>query len=186
MIGGRTLNAIKNNRYSTGSQLILDIVYAYYNSDPSSARFFASNNLAIPAKRFRAVGGFDPTFRISEDRELCDRWRHHGYRMTYAPEAVVYHSHFLTLRSFWRQHFNYGRGAFRFHQTRARRGSGAFKPEVRFYFNLLRYPFSKEYGHGVLPILLLWQLANTAGFLSEMARGHRGIQKIPVTPLKRL
>ena len=35
-----------------------------------------------------------------EDRELCDRWQHRGYRMIHAPEAVVYHSHHLTAKTF--------------------------------------------------------------------------------------
>ena len=117
LIGGRTLNAMKSNPYSTTSQMIVDIVYSYYNQDPKRARFFASNNLAIPAERFHELGGFDATFRTSEDRELCDRWLHHGYHMTYAPEAIIYHEHILTLGGFLRQHFGYGRGAFRFHKS---------------------------------------------------------------------
>jgi GT2 family glycosyltransferase len=80
-----------------------DAVYAYYNDDPHQAHFFTTNNLALPAERFRAIGGFDTTFPLaaSEDREFCDRWLHHGYQMTYSPEVVVYHAHVLTLRTFW-------------------------------------------------------------------------------------
>ena len=104
LIGGKTLNALDDNPYSITSQLILDLVYAYYNADPSRARFFASNNLALPAKLFREIGGFNTTFRTSEDRELCDRWRHCGFEMTYAPEAIIYHAHELTGASFLRQH----------------------------------------------------------------------------------
>jgi hypothetical protein len=108
-------------------QLIVDFVYAYYNADPSQARFFASNNLAFPADRFRTFGSFDTTFRTSEDRDLCDRWLYHAYRMTYASEVVVSHAHQLPLRTFWRQHFNYGRGAFRFSRARGRCGSRLFQ-----------------------------------------------------------
>jgi GT2 family glycosyltransferase len=123
LIGGRTLNALHSNVYSTVSQAILDIVYSYYNSVPNQARFFASNNQAIPLAGFSELNGFDPNFNASEDRDLCDRWLHCGYRMTYAPEAIVRHAHALTLPGFCRQHFNYGRGAFRFYQRRARRGA---------------------------------------------------------------
>jgi GT2 family glycosyltransferase len=173
MVGGRTYNALPANPYSTASQVIIDLVYGYYNADPGRARFFASNNLAVPADLFRAVGGFDMTFTTSEDRELCDRWRHRGYRMTYAPEAVVYHAHALTLRTFWWQHFNYGRGAFRFHRIRARRGSGRFRQELKFYTrlpSLLRRSLAQERGRRLLllpALLLVWQGANTAGFLWE-------------------
>jgi glycosyltransferase involved in cell wall biosynthesis len=173
VVGGRILNALPDNPYATTSQLIIDFVYAYYNADPNQARFFASNNLAMPADRFRMLGGFDVTFMTSEDRELCDRWLHHGYRMTYAPEVIVYHAHALTLRTFWRQHFNYGRGAFRFHRIRARRGSGRFRQELTFYAHLphlVRRVLSQERGVP-LPLLMallgVWQGANTAGFLWE-------------------
>jgi glycosyltransferase involved in cell wall biosynthesis len=173
IVGGRTCNALPANPYSTASQIIIDMVYAYYNADPGRARFFASNNLALPASHFHAIGGFDATFTTSEDRELCDRWLHHGYGMTYAPEVIVYHAHALTLRTFWWQHFNYGRGAFRFHRLRARRGSGRFRQELKFYTrmpSLLGYSLSQERGRRILvlsALLLIWQGANTVGFLWE-------------------
>ncbi len=176
IVGGRTCNALSENPYSTASQIIIDVVYAYYNANPAQARFFASNNLALPASHFLAVGGFDVTFTTSEDRELCDRWLHHGYGMTYAPEVIVYHAHTLTLRAFWWQHFNYGRGAFRFHRIRARRGSGRFRQELKFYTrlpSLLGRSLSQERGRRILllaALMLVWQGANVAGFLWERMR----------------
>jgi GT2 family glycosyltransferase len=170
LVGGRTLNALTENTYSSTSQAIIEVVYAYYNADPSGARFFASNNLAVPAERFRSLGGFDATFRTSEDRDFCDRWLHHGYLMTYAPEVVVHHAHALEFSSFWNQHFAYGRGARRYHTARARRGSGKFHPEVKFYLNLLKYPFGRDRDSNatrLLPMLLLAQTANAAGFLLQ-------------------
>jgi GT2 family glycosyltransferase len=99
-IGGRTLNFLSENSYSTTSQIILDVVYAYYDSSNDQAPFFPSGNLAVSADQFRAIGGFDPTFTISEDRDLCDRWLSHDFGMTYAPEALVYHNHPLTFLRF--------------------------------------------------------------------------------------
>jgi hypothetical protein len=139
-------------------QLIVDFVYAYYNADPSQARFFASNNLAFPADRFRTFSSFDTTFRTSEDRDLCDRWLHHAYRMTYAPEVIMSHVYPLTLRTFWRQHFNYGRGAFRFHRACVRRGSGFFRSDFAFYArlpDLLRWGFSERPGAQALRLTAL-------------------------------
>ncbi|MGH7824561.1 MAG: glycosyltransferase [Candidatus Binatia bacterium] len=174
IIGGRTLNLLQDNPFSQASQLIVDIVYDYYNQGAHGPRFFASNNLAVPAATFHRLGGFDARFTTAEDRELCDRWLRRGYGMTYAPDAVVYHAHLLTLGTFWRQHFNYGRGAFRFHQVRAQRGSGSFRPEFRFYLRCLSAPFSKEHRcRALLPIFLVWQLANTAGFVWEMNKARR-------------
>jgi GT2 family glycosyltransferase len=125
-VGGRTLNALPDNRYSAASQLLIDYLYAYYNANGGLARFFASNNVALPRDRFHAVGGFDDRWPLAggEDRELCDRWLQGGHGMLYAPEAVVYHAHPLTLRTFCRQHFNYGRGAYYYHRARARGGGG--------------------------------------------------------------
>lgn len=173
IVGGRTLNALTHNAYARTSQLILDVAYAYYNDHGRTARFFASNNLALPADRFRALGGFDPSFSTSEDRELCDRWLREGYGMTYAPEALIYHAHLLSLRRFWRQHFGYGRGAYRFHHIREQRGAGRFRPDLTFYRKLAAAPFTEEHGVRMLvtaALLLFSQLANSVGFLYEQQR----------------
>ena len=172
-IGGRTLNVLSHNLYSTASQILIDYLYSYYNTDPSDARFFASNNLAIPAKPFRELGGFNTTFPLAagEDRDFCDHWRFRGYRMTYAPEVLVNHAHSMTLRSFWRQHFNYGRGAFHFHIIRAERKQQPLKVEpTSFYINLLTYPFShtRLRESPLLSILMVVsQVANVAGYYWE-------------------
>jgi glycosyltransferase involved in cell wall biosynthesis len=174
-VGGRPMGAIPDNVCSVASDLLIAYLHDYYNAATTHARFFTSNNLGLPADRFREIGGFDATFPRAggEDRELCDRWLYHGYRVTYAPEVLVYHSHGLTFRSFCRQHFNYGRGAFRFHQAHARRGSGRVTPEPpSFYLNLVRYPFSLGQGRRaafLTALLVVSQIANVAGFLREAA-----------------
>ena len=173
LVGGRTVNALPANPYSETSQLIIEVVYEHYNSGPGGPRFFASNNLAAPAELFRAAGGFDETFKTSEDREVCDRWLARGLRLAYAPEAVVRHAHALTLVALWRQHFGYGRGARRFHRARAARGNAPFRPERAFYLKLLRGSLTRAHGAAApaLPALLLWaQTANAAGFFYEHLR----------------
>jgi len=121
MVGGRTVNALTNNPYATASQLLVNYLYEYYNRDPDHARFFTSNNLALPAELFHRVGGFDVrlTHAAGEDRDLCARWLEQGFGMSYEPAAVVHHAHDLTLRKFWRQHFHYGRAAFSFYRNAA-------------------------------------------------------------------
>jgi GT2 family glycosyltransferase len=174
-IGGRTLNAFPSNPYSTTSHLILELVYAHYNTNPGQALFFATQNLAVPARRFRMLGGFDATFFpfASEDRDFCDRWLQHGLQMIYAPEAVVYHAHEMTLRSFSRQHLEYGRGAFRFHRARTRRGSGGFARDFSFHLNLPKLlrrsfpPVGTRRAVSLLALLMIWQAANAAGFVFE-------------------
>jgi glycosyltransferase involved in cell wall biosynthesis len=186
MIGGRTLNLIHDNPYTSASQLLIDYLYSYYERHSGPIRFFTSNNLAVSAERFFALEGFDTTFPhpAAEDREFCDRWLHHGYEMTYAPDVVVYHAHALTFRTFCCQHFNYGRGAFRFHQLHARRGFKPIKIEpLPFYFNLLCYPFSspekqKRFLHAAL--LLLSQIANACGFFWERGIFLRKKGQVPL------
>lgn len=173
IIGGRTVNALSDNLYSTASQVLIDYLYGYYNASAEGASFFASNNFALSAERFRALGGFDTSFPLAaaEDREFCDRWLHKGYPMIYAPEVLVYHAHRLALPAFWRQHFNYGRGAFCFHQVRAQRNREPVKVEpFSFYLNLLTYPFVQPLHQPALlltGLLFLSQVANVAGFFWE-------------------
>jgi glycosyltransferase involved in cell wall biosynthesis len=173
LIGGRTLNALSLNPYAETSQLIIEVVYAHFNADPNDARFFASNNFAVAAEGFREMKGFDQSFITSEDREFCDRWLARCFVMTYAPEAIIHHAHDLTLRSLWRQHFGYGRGARRFHLARTAKGHGRFKPDLDFYFKLLRASANAtpRTRAAQLTTLLLWsQLANAAGFFYEKLR----------------
>jgi GT2 family glycosyltransferase len=173
-IGGRTLNALASNPFSTTSQLIIDFVYSRYNTDPNQAQFFATNNLAVPTQCFHTVGGFRAdiyTFAAAEDRDFCDRWLRHGYQMIYVPEAVIYHAHNLTFRTFWRQHLNYGRGAFRFRRSDTTRSRPNSRLEsLAFYLNLLCYPFSRAELHRAPLLILLMvisQMSTLVGFCSE-------------------
>jgi GT2 family glycosyltransferase len=171
-VGGSVLNALKDNRYSITSQAIIDLVYDHYNEGGVRPRFFATNNLAVPAEGFRAVGGFDPDFITAEDREFCDRWLQNSFNFSYAPEAIVYHANDLTLRGFCRQHFNYGRGAFSFHRKQQRRNSADFRPVGMFYRKVASLLCRNFFDHGnsakAYPLLLLlWLAVNTLGFTWE-------------------
>jgi GT2 family glycosyltransferase len=176
IIGGRTLNALEANPYSATSQLIIDTAYGRYNaSGAGQARFFASNNMALATDNFGAAGGFDQSFTTSEDRELCDRWLHLGHQLTYAPEAIVYHAHSLNFRGLWRQHFGYGRGAWRFHRERERRGYRRLQPDWEFYRRLAMAPFAQDHARRratSAALMLMAQMANGTGFFYEGFR-HR-------------
>jgi len=170
LLGGRTLNALRDNPYAGTSQLIIDVAYAHYNRYASDAQFFASNNMAAPTDLFRSLNGFDPKFRTSEDRDLCDRWRSSGHPLRYVPEAVISHAHTLTLRSFWNQHAGYGRGAWLYHRARAHRGTGRFRPDWIFYRDLLCAPFMKGLTRHLLrdlSLLLTAQSANALGCFEQ-------------------
>lgn len=179
-VGGQILNALPDNPYSTASQLVVSYIYTYYNAVPTQAQFCTSNNLTVPADRFRTIGGFDTTFpyAAAEDREFCARWLHTGYKMTYAPEVVVYHAHPLTLRSFSRQHFNYGREACRFFHLRARRNQSLhrLKP-LGVYLRLTQFLSAQvRSGQASLPGAFLVPVAQgiyAAGMLWEEHRRRR-------------
>lgn len=180
-IGGRTRNALPHNRYASASQLIVEYLHTYYNADPARPRFFTSNNLALPKDRFREIGGFATTFPLAaaEDREFCERWLQHGYPMAWAPEALVSHVHALTFRTFWRQHFQYGRGAFRFHRLRVEHGARRLGLEPpSFYLHLLRHPFSQARRPRALVLAMLLtvsQAAIAAGWLWEAGAARRWV-----------
>ena len=172
MIGGRTINALGDNPFSTASQELIDYLYEYYNPAKGKKAFFASNNIAMPKSGFESLGGFDVSFPLAaaEDRDFCDRWEQ-KYPMVYEPQAQINHYHYLSLHSFWRQHFGYGRGAFCFHQLRAQREAKPLEVEpLSFYFDLLAYPFSQEAKHPKLfisSLFFLSQVANVSGFFWE-------------------
>jgi GT2 family glycosyltransferase len=172
-VGGRTVNALTRNLFSTASQRLADYLYAYFNADQSNARFLTSNNMLVPANIFRELNGFDTTFRLAafEDRDLCERIVARGHHILYAPEAVIYHAHRMTLRQYWRQHFTYGRGAATFHTKRSDATSGPRLPSpASFYLNLVRYPFSQPSESPAIVIatlLVVSQVATSAGFFRE-------------------
>ena len=173
-IGGRTINALDRNAFSTASQILIDYLYEVYNQ-PASPRepMFTSNNLAMPTAGFREIGGFPTDFTKAggEDRELCARWHHGGRRMLYAPSAVIDHHHDLTFASFVRQHFVYGRGAYLFRHKQHGRGREHRLEPLRFYRNLLLYPFGRMpflQSLRITALLCVSQAANALGFFWEL------------------
>lgn len=176
LLGGATRNALTANAWAVASQLIVDTALAWVETARRELQFVPSNNLAMSASAFRAIGGFDVTFRTSEDRELCDRWLCHSRPIVRVPQAIVEHGHDLTMLGFWRQHFGYGCGARRFHRARRARGAPRFRPEGWHALLAWRTAWRRLTGvrrMKVLAALLLWQVANLAGFAWEGVVGPR-------------
>jgi GT2 family glycosyltransferase len=174
VVGGRTTNELPDNPYSSGSQLLVDYLYVRWNPDPLHATFFTSNNLALPMNAFQSIGGFDAgwTSAAGEDRDLCDRLIAAGYRLLYASDALVCHAHHLTLRTFLRQHVNYGRGAYRLHHARARRDGKRLSVEpLMFYLGMLAFAFSSRRGAKgafLTALLAVAQAATAAGWMMAL------------------
>jgi GT2 family glycosyltransferase len=173
LVGGYVENILTNNSYASASQLIIEMAYDYFQTSHNNNMFFSSNNMALSKELFCSLGGFNPAFRTSEDRDLCDRWIMTGYRLRYVPGAIIYHAHHLELHSFFKQHFNYGRGAWKFNRAHAGRGAPDSTLKIGFYFGILRRISEKLYGkpHRIVLqlfcLLGLWQIANVLGFSCE-------------------
>ncbi len=60
---------------------------------------------------FRELGGFDPSFRKSQDRDLARRAVLAGHRISYAQDLVVTHATTYTVRGFLRGRYRAGRAA---------------------------------------------------------------------------
>jgi GT2 family glycosyltransferase len=162
-VAGVTVNGYPDDVLAIASQLVLDTTHAHFAPE-GEPRFAASCNLALPATAFRALGGFDPSFLHSEDRDLCDRWLGSGRRLVWASGAEVVHRRPMGLKEFVDQHAGYGRGAYALH----RRSSGAGivpAPQPGFYGKLgarvLRSPRRRP---RLAALALLSQLAAAAGF----------------------
>ena len=97
--------------------------------------------------------------------------------MVHVPEAVVYHSHQLMTKTFVRQHFHYGTGAFYYHSLRSRQRRQSMKVEpLSFYLNMLTYPFGKiPFGKAILvvPLLIVAQAVNAIGFFWEYRKARK-------------
>jgi GT2 family glycosyltransferase len=169
LIGGLIVNALSSNVYSATSQMLVDYLYESYTSPTGLPLFFTSNNFAVARSIFLELGGFEPVCRVSsEDREFCHRWHQSGLPSLFAPEGIVYHAHELSLTSFWRQHFTYGRGAFHFRTVLVATGQRPVKLEgLAFYKNLVLYPWrsSKDSRRcRCTSLMVLTQFANVFGF----------------------
>jgi GT2 family glycosyltransferase len=179
-IGGRTSNTLANNPYATVTHLIVRYLYVHYNVDADRAAFVTSNNLALPTDRFFMLGGFDPSFPQAggEDREFCHRWVRHGFRIVYAPEVRVAHAHVMDLRGFLRQHFNYGRGGYRFYQKRSIQSESPMgaKP-ISFYLRLIFTPFFVPHGKQaplLTALMIMSQIMTGSGFFWERRLRYKG------------
>ena len=96
------------------------------------------------------------------------RWLYLDHRITYVPNARIFHSHDLNLGSFWKQHFNYGTGARRYWERKTRHEQASMTVEpLSFYLELISYAWSKKRPRplSLSFLMLLSQFANTAGFM---------------------
>jgi GT2 family glycosyltransferase len=178
IVGGVIVNGRPRDPYATASQDLADYLYEYYGAAEGTAPFFTTNNMGCTREAFLDLGGFDESFgrNGAEDRDFGMRWREGGRELILCPDAIVDHHHEMTLREFFRQHANYGRGAFHLHGVMRARGSTLPKVEpLRFYLDLVAWPVRRK-GVRHLPstvLMGLTQVAMVAGYTQARHRARR-------------
>ncbi len=177
LLGGGLRTSRRSDPYALATQAIMDFVYVEQDRR-DGMRLFSTSNLALPTDGFARLGGFSTVFprAAGEDYDLCARWQHQGNAAEYVADAVVVHDHALTLPTYWRQHFNYGRGLLRMRQRMADRGLTITRTDhgrpASFYLKLVASPV-RTHGLGGLPRALLVglaQIATSVGVVSELFR----------------
>lgn len=169
IVAGATEDGAAGNAWTAASHLI-----TVYFTEHAAGSFAASNNIACTAGVLAAIP-FDESFpdAAGEDRDWCSRVAEAGLEIEPVPAARLEHHHRLTLRTFCRRQFRYGRGAYRFH-----RGTPAGRPLERpqFYAGLLRRGF--EQGPGVALLVVGSQAAVALGFLVEAISARRRVGRV--------
>ncbi len=173
ILAGPILNGLPDDLCSEACHRIFGYLYSRHLIEPGShAPFVISANFAVPARAFRATGGFDEAFRTAaEDRMFSEEWSRSGRSFHAVPAATVRHHRPLTLASFLSQQFRYGRGGMIFRRAVQRRG-WTLKPveSSSFYSGLLGSAFrdtNPAQGLLLFVLLVLSQLAITAGYVAE-------------------
>ena len=108
LVGGGIVQRLSSRptsweRYDAAMYLTQDLYVAEQG-------FAATANLVVRADVFDKVGGFVPELVASGDGEFCRRATAAGFRLLYAPEAVVEHHPRRTLRDTWALHRKLGSG----------------------------------------------------------------------------
>jgi GT2 family glycosyltransferase len=68
-------------------------------------------NMAFRRDALNAVGGFNPIYlRAGDDVDVCWRLQMKGWRIGFAPSALVWHRHRSSIRAYWKQQVGYGEG----------------------------------------------------------------------------
>ena len=141
---------------------------------------------------FLANGGFDTVFPTAsvEDQEFSFRLARKGYRLLFAPRAVVYHRHDVSLAEYWRRKFHIGYWkALLLHWHPERAAQDSHTPQVLkvqiglagiLCLFLLLAPFWALAGWAALAVSLLFVLTSVPFLLRTV---HRDPAVAAVAPL---
>lgn len=177
-VGGATFNGLPSNIYAETAHLILLLLSLHDRKIAGRERLLPSNNFAFPKLLLEQIGGFNERFRTAEDRELCRRWSAAGYELGRVP-AELDHDEQMDAAGFVRKFLSYGRGAASFHESG---GPASLRESAAFHLRLpgLALPELRRRGLarglGIAGLLIVWEIANVAGYLSQRWRRRRAAQ----------
>jgi GT2 family glycosyltransferase len=102
---------------------------AHVMLDDQHAEHIPGCNLAVTARAFHSIGGFDPQFRTAgDDVDFCWRLLDAGLSIGFAPTAFVWHYRRQSILAYIRQQRGYGKAEALLiakHPQRFQRGQGA-------------------------------------------------------------
>lgn len=79
--------------------------------DNTEAEHIPGCNMAFRKDALLKIGGFDPTYtKAGDDVDVCWRLQEIGYKLGFAPGALVWHHHRDSVKAYWRQQVGYGEG----------------------------------------------------------------------------
>jgi glycosyltransferase involved in cell wall biosynthesis len=91
-------------------RLIHEEIQDRHHGYEQSVRFFGSYNVALRRQVLEETGGFDESYRRAsgEDNDLSYRVLKAGYKIAFAPTALVAHHHTRSLKKYLREQYTHG------------------------------------------------------------------------------
>jgi cellulose synthase/poly-beta-1,6-N-acetylglucosamine synthase-like glycosyltransferase len=84
-----------------------------YRRLPNTVERVATMNLLLKKKVIMEIGGFDEALPTQYDTDIGARLAEAGYRIAFDSEAICYHFHRPTLRTFFKQQYKYGQNTWK-------------------------------------------------------------------------
>jgi cellulose synthase/poly-beta-1,6-N-acetylglucosamine synthase-like glycosyltransferase len=84
-----------------------------YRRLPDTVERVATMNLLLKKKVTMEIGGFDEALHTQYDTDIGARLAEAGYKIAFDSEAICYHFHRPTLRTFFKQQYKYGQNTWK-------------------------------------------------------------------------
>jgi len=95
-----------------------------YRRLPNTVERVATMNLLLKKKVTLEIGGFDEALPTQYDTDIGARIANAGYRIAFDSEAICYHFHRPTLRTFFKQQYKYGQNTWKLYFKHPRLAKG--------------------------------------------------------------